>query len=567
MGRIRGMVGFGIPRWLGLVVLSMGLACGGSSKTATEPVDASSTDSSEIEETSVSDVQEVAGEDTSEPVPEAIPGLAQGYMPGGFLATYHDGDLETPDSEHGPEFMARLEPELSLTKTDDGFLGWNEGKVFSAHLQGAIQIATEDTYTLTIMAADSVRLKLHDEEILSVWDYGDEFTAQVELRLGVGWHPLDIVFARDPYRAHLQIWITGGDGVPVLLDGGRIGYTEVPLEEEPEMTIETEYIRFKTAGFSVHTNIPALVAPILDGVEGPMGTGYFQTDHNNILLLDSPGTHTLAYRMVDPWGREHVSETIEFEVPDIPDYQEGGLIGYYYEGQNFDTLRGYRLDSKIQFPDMADNDSAGGFQMNIPHNVFSIRWEGGLKIEEAGFYTLYLGTDDGQRLYLDGELVVHNWTAHGTQYVDVTVELLPGWYPLKVEMYEAWGAATAYLEWAGPNIPREVIPSENLGRVVPEQDSGVPEFEDVYSVLSGGVQILYWTNNKLAGAEMVIHWPEPEEPDPEMEWVPEEAVSIDVLATGGSYTLGVLPEQGVDVEIRLVDGQGQAGAWQTVHVP
>ena len=554
---------------LGFAVVLLGMvACGGSSNT-TEPADTdtSTADTTVTTETTGSDAQEIVEADLPEPEPEVIAGLDQGFMPGGFMASYHDGDLDTPDSELGAEFMARLEPELSLTKTDDGFMGWNDGKVFAAHLQGAIHITTEDNYTLTVVAADSVRLKLHGEEVLSVWNYGDEFTAQVERRLGVGWHPLDIVFARDPYRAHLQVWITTGDGVPELLSGGVLGFADTPPEGEPEIIVETEYIRFKTAGFSVHTSIPAHVAPVLDGVEGPMEVGYFQTDHSTVLQLETPGTHTLMYKIIDPWGREFQTGMLEFEVPEVPDYQEGGLIGYYYQGQAFDELMGYRLDSRIQFPDMADDDSGGGFQMNIPHNVFSVRWEGGLKVEQAGAYTLYLGTDDGQRLYIDGELVVQNWTAHGTQYVDVTIDFLPGWYPLKVEMYEAWGAATAYLEWAGPDIDRQIIPPQNLGRVVPEQDAGPPEILETYVQTYGTVQVLVWKNSKLAGTEMVIHWPEPAEPDPEFEWVAEESVSISVLATGGSYTFGELTEEGVDVDIRVVDGQGQVGAWQTLHIP
>ncbi len=99
-----------------------------------------------------------------------------------------------------------------------------------------------------------------------------------------------------------------------------------------------------------------------------------------------------------------------------------------------------------------------------PGDLFAVRYTGNLNVEEAGTYTLYLSSDDGSMLYIDGEPVIDNDGLHGTEEQRVTLELMAGAHEIELRYYEAYGAATLKLEWAGPdsNGFRKVIDGDAL---------------------------------------------------------------------------------------------------------
>jgi beta-glucosidase len=59
-----------------------------------------------------------------------------------------------------------------------------------------------------------------------------------------------------------------------------------------------------------------------------------------------------------------------------------------------------------------------------------------------------VASDDGSRLYLDGQLLVDNWGQHGLLMKAVTIDLKAGEpHDVKIEMYELEGGAGAVLSW------------------------------------------------------------------------------------------------------------------------
>jgi len=67
-------------------------------------------------------------------------------------------------------------------------------------------------------------------------------------------------------------------------------------------------------------------------------------------------------------------------------------------------------------------------------------------VETPGIYTFTLGSDDGSRLYLDGNLVIDNWRdQYYTQY-DAKRWLTPGWHSLSISYYEYLNAAKVYFD-------------------------------------------------------------------------------------------------------------------------
>jgi hypothetical protein len=94
---------------------------------------------------------------------------------------------------------------------------------------------------------------------------------------------------------------------------------------------------------------------------------------------------------------------------------------------------------------------------------FAARWTGRLDPPSSGAYHIAFVSDDGVRLWLDGKLVVENWSDHAPAEDQATVDLTEGrQVDLKVEYYQGGGGATARLKWTRPDDTTEVIPADRL---------------------------------------------------------------------------------------------------------
>ena len=94
---------------------------------------------------------------------------------------------------------------------------------------------------------------------------------------------------------------------------------------------------------------------------------------------------------------------------------------------------------------------------------FSARWTGRIDPPASGTYRLTTVSDDGVRLWLDGKLLIENWSDHAPSEDHATVDLEAGrTADLKLEYYQGTGGATARLKWTRPDGTTEVIPADRL---------------------------------------------------------------------------------------------------------
>jgi len=107
------------------------------------------------------------------------------------------------------------------------------------------------------------------------------------------------------------------------------------------------------------------------------------------------------------------------------------------------------------------------FDLSVPTgrpDTFGLLFKGSLFVPEGGEYTLYTNSDDGSRLYLDGELVVNNDGSHGMREVGGKVRLSAGAHAIAVTYYDQGGAEGLSVSWEGPGVDKQPIPAEALGR-------------------------------------------------------------------------------------------------------
>jgi len=137
----------------------------------------------------------------------------------------------------------------------------------------------------------------------------------------------------------------------------------------------------------------------------------------------------------------------------------GGIRADYYTGMNFETLALTRTDPQINF----NWGDPGGPDPAVGNDNFSARWTGEVEAAFTETYTFYPRTDDGVRLYVDGQLLVDRWVDRGAAEDKATIDLVAGnTYSLVMEYYENGGGATAELRWSSPRTPKQLIPQAAL---------------------------------------------------------------------------------------------------------
>jgi probable HAF family extracellular repeat protein len=95
-------------------------------------------------------------------------------------------------------------------------------------------------------------------------------------------------------------------------------------------------------------------------------------------------------------------------------------------------------------------------------DTFASRHSGWLKVDTAGSYTVFIKSDDGSRLFLDGALVINNDGAHGMRERSAVLMLSAGYHRLVVEFFEGTGGAGLEFRWSGPGIAKQLVPASAL---------------------------------------------------------------------------------------------------------
>ncbi|MBX3052146.1 MAG: hypothetical protein KF753_11760 [Caldilineaceae bacterium] len=127
--------------------------------------------------------------------------------------------------------------------------------------------------------------------------------------------------------------------------------------------------------------------------------------------------------------------------PPVAAPEDGAWRGEYY---NNETLSGapaaVRADAAIEF-DWGHGSPIAGV---LNENNFSVRWTRNLHFA-GGLWRFTTTTDDGVRLWVDGELVIDQWRLMKGESHEAKVLLQEGVHSIKMEYFERSGGAMAIL--------------------------------------------------------------------------------------------------------------------------
>ena len=108
-----------------------------------------------------------------------------------------------------------------------------------------------------------------------------------------------------------------------------------------------------------------------------------------------------------------------------------------------------REDSLINFNFDSSED--------VPADDFQVRWTGDVNIETAGVYTFRTFSDDGVRLFVNGNLIIDKWFDFAMTSHFGSINLGVGSHTIVLEYYENGGEAECYLYWSSPYNAEETL--------------------------------------------------------------------------------------------------------------
>ena len=139
---------------------------------------------------------------------------------------------------------------------------------------------------------------------------------------------------------------------------------------------------------------------------------------------------------------------------------KNGIRYKYYEGKKewkflpvFESLKPLKTGNTYEF--RIDNINEVGEQYGIQYVSF-------IQVDRAGEYRFYLNSDDGSKLYIDGNLLVDNDGGHGTIERMGSISLESGRHKITVDYHNQAGGAWLDAFYKGPGIPKQIIPADKL---------------------------------------------------------------------------------------------------------
>lgn len=92
---------------------------------------------------------------------------------------------------------------------------------------------------------------------------------------------------------------------------------------------------------------------------------------------------------------------------------------------------------------------------------FGFRFNSLMKIDQVGLYQISLATDDGAKLFIDGQLLF-DIDRDGGGFSEAWVEFEAGYHRVEVQFFENYGGETLEIGLVGPGIDVEQLPASML---------------------------------------------------------------------------------------------------------
>ncbi len=128
-----------------------------------------------------------------------------------------------------------------------------------------------------------------------------------------------------------------------------------------------------------------------------------------------------------------------------------------------------RTDATVDFSNNTGGNGWGttagptGMSPVSTTGAFSARWTGQILPQYSETYTIDFRSDDGARVWVNGQLLIDRWLTQSAQDYVNTIPLQAGvFYDIQIDYGNSSGSAEARLYWWSASQPKQIIPQNRL---------------------------------------------------------------------------------------------------------
>lgn len=397
--------------------------------------------------------------------------------------------------------------DLSGTATlsrQEANLDWNWGggspdpainsDFFSARWTRYIYVSA-GVYRFTATTDDGMRVFIDDQPVLDEWREQAERTFSVERSLSSGHHLVRVEYFERTGAAMARLYWQRIDGPPPTIHNWRGEYyNNRSLAGDPSLVRDDANLDFQ---WGANSPAPGVITNDNFSVRWSRPLDLSRGNYRFTITTDDGARLWVNNaKIIDEW-REQSVHTYSADI-----YLPGGVIPIrleYFEATQDATIRlqWSRLDGGGQpeptptpasgpwhgeyfanpylsgSPRFVRNDGAINFNWgvgspdsSIPSDNFSVRWTRTMSFG-SGVHRFTTETDDGVRLYVDGQLLIDRWVDRSRTRDTVEISLAKGNHTVIMEYYEHSNVAVAKLTITRPRVVTQ--PVGNIITCVPPQ--------------------------------------------------------------------------------------------------
>ena len=343
---------------------------------------------------------------------------------------------------------------------------------FSVRWTGELQPRYSETYTLSTVTDDGVRLWVDGQLVINNWSEHSSTEDSVALVLQAGRrYPVKLEFFEKGGLATARLLWSSQSQAKQAVPQTQL-YSAAVVPPPPGNTPPSVALTSPADGSSYVAPASVSLAASASDANGSVSRVEFMAN-GTLVATDTTapysyswtnlaaGSYTLTARAVDDAGAIAGSSARTITVtapPAAPGGSGSGLAAEYFNSPSFSGSPVSRVDGTVDF-----SWGTGSPTASIGSDDFSVRWTGELQPRYSETYTLSTVTDDGVRLWVDGQLVINNWSEHSSTEDSASLTLQAGRrYPVKLEFFEKGGLATARLLWSSQSQAKQAVPKTQL---------------------------------------------------------------------------------------------------------
>ena len=362
----------------------------------------------------------------------------------GLYGAYYDG-VQDPG---GNVTSGEVDPVINFNWNGSSPISGVGGSNWAAEWSGQIQAETTGAYTLTAVADDGVRVYINGQLVIDGYVYQGATAYSANLTFVAGQkYDIDIKFFQGGGAASLQLFWQS-QGIPYQIVPKSQLY---PGAAAPSVSPASGGYPNAILATASESTPDASLTYTLDG-STPTASS---TPYTGPITISSPLSLKVRAFVNGIGGAVTQRDYLINPVIGTGD----GLWGSYFNGLQDPSgpPTASQVDPQINF------NWSGSPIAGVGASNFAGEWTGRIQAESSGPYTFTTNSDDGVRVYIDGNLVIDNYTYHAPTLNSGTINLVAGQkYNIDVKFFQGGGGAVLQLFWQAPALPYQLVPTSQL---------------------------------------------------------------------------------------------------------